>query len=366
MKTKHLVLLLLSLFLIASFDTNACTVFRLKAADGSMIVTRSMEFGVDLHYDLIIVPRNLTFTSPFINMKSGKRWAVKYGYLGIASLGLNYAVSDGLNEKGLSVGVLWYESDMQWQKVVPADSSRALASPMFPDWVLANFATVDELRNALPSIRVFAYTDSTKVKTVLPLHYIIHDANGGCVVVEFDKGECNIYDNPLGIMTNAPSFPWQLTNLRQYTGMSPDNSLPLTLDGLKLIPTGHGQGMWGIPGDITPPSRFVRLAMLTHFCDQQPDATRNLNLCEHIINSFTIPQGIILDKDANGKIMSAEITQWVSFHDLTNKIMYFKTYDNPNLRMINLKDLDFSAKGIKRLPMFGAKEIITDLMKSEK
>jgi len=363
MKTKQLIPLLALLFITVIKSSEACTIFRLKAADGSMIVTRSMEFGYDLHYDLIIVPRNKAFTSPFMKKTTGVRWSVRYGYVGVAGLGLDYGVSDGLNEKGLSIGALWYENDMQWQTVKPGDSLKALASPMFPDWVLANFANVDELRKALPGIKVFAYTDSAKMKSAPTLHFIVHDAAGGCVVVEFDKGECKVYDDPLGIMTNAPSFPWQITNLRQYAGMSPEIPLPLVLDGLKLVPTGHGQGMWGIPGDYTPPSRFIRLAMLTHFADQQPDATHNLNLSEHIINTFDIPRGIIVDKDANGKFISAETTQWVTFRDLTNRILYFKTYDNPNLRKIDLKDIDFSAKEIRRLPMFGLPETIINLLK---
>jgi choloylglycine hydrolase len=362
MKTLH-VLSMFCTLLVAAQSSDACTVFRLKASDGSMIVARSMEFGIDLHYDLVVVPRNKTFTSPFMKKTHGISWPVKYGYLGVAAMGLDYGVSDGMNEKGLSIGALWYENDMQWQKAVPGDSLKALASPMFPDWVLANFATVADLRNALPGIKVFAFTDSSKMKSVPTLHFIIYDAAGGCIVVEFDKGMCNVFDNPLGIMTNAPSFPWQIANLRQYTGMSTEVSPPLSLDGLKMVSTGHGQGMWGMPGDYTPPSRFVRLAMLTHFSDQQADAIHNLNLCEHVINTFAIPKGIIVDKDAKGKIFSSETTQWVTFRDLTNRIMYFKTYDNQTLRKIDLKELDFSAKEIKRMQMFGSQETVIDLLK---
>jgi len=361
MRTTKIVLLAAVILIAAVKTSEACTVFRLKAKDGSMIVARSMEFGVDLKYDLVIVPRNTPFNSPFMKNTAGIRWRVIYGYVGVASMGLDYGVSDGMNEKGLAIGALWYESDMQWQKALPADSLKSLASPMFPDWVLGNFSNVEDLRNALPSMKVFAYTDSTKMKFVPTLHFIVYDAQGRCIVVEFDKGECNIYDNPLGIMTNAPSFPWQLTNLRQYIGMSAQVPKPVSLDGIKLNPTGHGEGMWGIPGDLTPPSRFVRLAMLTAFAEQQPDATRNLNLCQHIINTFAIPKGVIIDKDASGKVVSEETTQWVSFRDLTNRIFYFKTYDNQTLRMLDLKTLDFMTKGIRRLSMYGTSETIIDI-----
>ena len=98
-------------------------------------------------------------------------------------------------------------------------------------------------------------------------------------LVEYDNGQCNIYDNPLGIMTNAPSLPWQLTNLRQYVGLENFNPITIKKDGFTVSPTGHGDGMFGIPGDYTPPSRFVRLAMFERFVNRQDDKEGNLNLC---------------------------------------------------------------------------------------
>jgi len=360
MKTKHLFLLLISLF-TGIFSPLACTIFRLKAADGSMIVTRSMEFSVDLHYDIIVVPRHKLFISPFMPGKNGLTWSARYGYVGVASMGLEFGVSDGMNEKGLALGLLWYETDMQWQKVTPADSNCALASAMLSDWLLGSFATVDDLRNALGVVKVFNYTDSVRLKAPLTVHYIVYDTTGGCIVIEFDQGICHIYDNPLGIMTNAPSFPWQMNNLRQYLGMNNANPLAYQIPGMTLRPTGHGEGMIGLPGDYTPPSRFVRLGVFLRFVDQQPDAIHNLTLAQHVINSFAIPLGMIVDKDQDGKVIASESTQWVTFRDLTHRIIYFKTYDNQTLRKIDLNKIDFSSGEIKHISMYGSGETIVDV-----
>jgi len=359
-KSIILFLVAFGIFGLTPNFSNSCTIFRLKAKDGSLMVTRSMEFGVDLKYDIIVVPRNHKFTSPFINNKNGMSWNAKYGYLGIASFGLEYGVSDGINEKGLSIGALWFEPDMKYQDVTPADSNIALAQAMFTDWVLSNFASTDELKSGINKVKVFKYTNLV-LKMAPTLHYAVYDANGGSIVVEYENGQCNIYDNPLGIMTNAPRFPWQISNLRQYLNMKPETPSPIVVDDYTLYPTGHGSGMFGIPGDYTPPSRFVRLAMLTYYCDKQPDATSNLNLSQHIINTFDIPFGIIVDKDNTGKITSEESTQWVTFRDLTNKIMYFRTYDNLTLRKINLSKLDFTNKTIVRYKMFDAPQTIIDM-----
>ena len=364
MKTMRITKTTILLLLLAGFsDAVSCMVFRMKANDGNITIGRSMEFGVDMKYDLVVVPENYPFSSPSPVSWMGLAWKTKYGYVGVASMGLNFGVSDGMNEKGLAVSALWYESDMQYQTVAPADSNVALAQAMYSDWVLGNFGTVDEVKAATRKVKVFMYSNPAMMKGALTLHFIVYDANGGCIVVEYDKGECNIYDNPLGIMTNSPSLPWHYTNLRQYIGIENTNPIPIKAGGFTFNATGHGDGMFGLPGDYTPPSRFVRLAMFEKFATRQPDAASNLNLCQHVINTFTIPFGIIVDKNENGEVVSAESTQWVSFRDLTNRIFYFKTYENPDLRKLDLTAIDFSDKEIRRISMYGSGQTIRDLTK---
>jgi len=207
MKKSALFFLAWLLGMLATGSSTACTVFSMKAKDGNITIARSMEFGVDLHYDFIVVPRNHSFLSPSPVSKTGIQWKTKYGYLGVASMGMDVGVSDGMNEQGLAVSVLWYEQNTEYQSVAPTDSARALAQMMYPDWALGNFSTVDEVRQATGQVKVFNYSDTAKMKGTLTVHFIVYDARGGCIVVEYDQGVCHIYDNPLGIMTNAPHFP---------------------------------------------------------------------------------------------------------------------------------------------------------------
>lgn len=324
------------------------------------MIGRSMEFAIDLKYDVIVVPRNKSYESPGPDGTEGLSWKTSYGYVGIGSLGLEYGLSDGMNEKGLAVGLLWFESDMKWQDAAPDERKRAIAQGMVGDWILGNFAGVEEVKREIGKVNVFNYTDpQTKISPTV--HFIVYDANGGCIVIEYEDGKCNIYDNPLGIMTNAPRFPWQLTNLRQYVGMTSEKPEPYQMSGVTFPATGHGSGMFGLPGDLTPPSRFVRLAVLTRFCDTQPNAERTLNLAQHIINTFDIPLGFVTDTLPDKKTVLRESTQWVTFRDLTKRIIYFRTYDNQNLRKIDLNNLDFSGAPVKRIPMFGTSEVIMDV-----
>ena len=100
---------ILCLVLSSSLPADSCTVFRLKADDGTIIVGRSMEFAVDMKYDVIVVPRNKSYVSPAPDGKEGLAWEAQYGYIGMAAFGMDYGISDGMNEAGLAVGMLWFE-----------------------------------------------------------------------------------------------------------------------------------------------------------------------------------------------------------------------------------------------------------------
>jgi len=169
-------------------------------------------------------------------------------------------------------------------------------------------------------------------------------------VLEFENGQLHIYDDQLGVLTNAPNFPWHMTNLRQYVGMNNSDPTGGVLDSLKLVPTGHGAGMFGVPGDITPPSRFVRLAIVVKCAEQQPNVEKNLNLAQHIVNSFDISRGLVVEKAADGKITAAETTEFATFKDLTNRVMYQRTYDNLDVTKIDLKKVDFSGNKFRYIP----------------
>lgn len=363
MKIKQVAAMGFLLFLVFARlpETEACSVFRVMAKDGTIISGRTMEFGHDMGYAAIVVPRNKNFTSPAPDGIAALKWKTKYGYVASNVLGKEDGISDGLNEAGLSFSLLWFDGDMQWQSVSSKDEFPALANIVFGSWVLGNFSTVGEAAEAIAKVKVFGIKNPELGGAIIPAHFILYDAKGDCIVVEYEKGNLHIYDNPLGIMTNAPNFPWMLTNLRNYVGINAGMLPPATFGGKSFNTTGHGSGMFGLPGDITPPARFVRLAVMTKFADETSNAEGALNLAQHIVSSLHIVRGMAVDRDKTGKIVASETTQWSTYRDLTNRIYYFRTYDNFNLRKIDLKNLDFTATHIKTIPMFADKEIIIDV-----
>ena len=342
---------IISLALIGSFGVaQGCMWFTLGAKDGSVVVGRTMEFGVPLKWQIVVAPRKMGFQSQAPNGQPGISWKTKYGYVGYYGAGPDGAVADGMNEAGLTTGALWFEHNTTYQEVKPGEESKSLNLSLMGPWILGNFATVEEVRKEVQNVVIYGAIVE-ELNMVPPVHLAVSDATGKTIVLEFEHGQLHVYDDYIGILTNAPNFPWHMTNLLQYVGMNNSNPTGGVLDSLKLVPTGHGAGMFGVPGDMTPPSRFVRLAIVVKSAERQPNVDKNLNLAQHIVNSFDISKGLVVEKGADGKITAAETTQFATFKDLTNRVMYQRTYDNLDVTKIDLKKVDFSGNKFKYMPL---------------
>ncbi len=316
----------------------------IQALDKSMINARSMEFAKPLFSTLLGSGRGEMIQSEAPGGRKGLSWTSKYGYVGIDCLGIN-APSDGMNEKGLSIGGLWLPTT-EYQQVTSEQEDKALSLELFGAWVLGNFATIEEVKAALPQVIVWAKS-VPQMGMVPPLHFAMHDVTGKSLVVEFLNGEQKVYDNPIAVLTNYPPFAWHRDNLRNYTKLVPStNGAPVDFQGETLQFYGHGNGLLGLPGDWMPASRFVRLAYIRQCAKTPKTAIEAVNVAEHLFNTVDIPIGPVL----GDKPDDADFTQWLVIKDLTNKKLYFRTYDNQALRLVDLKQLNFS-KGAKFKPV---------------
>ena len=322
-----------------------CTAFPVKAKDGSVIVGRTMEFALDLESNIIIVLRGKDNVGTGPKGLPGLRWRSRYGFVGFNSFD-GELVSDGLNEAGLAMSELWLPGHSSFPDASEADAKRALVATEFANWSLGNFATVAELNAALPSIKVLG-AETEEHKTI-PVHFAFHDPSGDCLVVEFVGGRVDVYDNPLGVLTNAPPFDWHVNNLRNYINLTALDVPHVELSEIEITATGKGTGMLGLPGDYTPPSRFVRAAAFSQAAEQPDDAAGAINTAWHIINTFDIFRGAVREQESDGETRY-DITQWVTVRDLTNRRLYFRTYESMRVRMVDLARLDFGADGIKTI-----------------
>ena len=265
------------------------------------------------------------------------------------------AIVDGLNEKGLAVAIFYFPDYAKYQEVTKAED--AIAPWELPTFLLGNCANVKEAVEATRSVRVGEVVQKDMGLTP-PCHYIVADASGRYVVLEYVNGELKVHDNPLGVITNAPSFDWHLTNLRNYVNLSVTNVPPAAISGIKLNSLGQGSGMLGLPGDFTPPSRFIRAVAFSQ--SALPVATAHDGVLQafHILNQFDIPKGAARGIE-QGKTV-ADYTLWTSVSDLKNLRYHFRTFDNSRIRMVDLKRIDLDAKEVKTFPM-SRQEVIEDL-----
>ncbi len=331
---KRIVIVLV--FLCICSASPACTDFQVKAKDGTVVIGRSMEFPVEEHSKVIVVPRGQQFTSVSDKGVKGLSWTNKYGYLAVDAFNVEDAYLEGLNEKGLAYDALMF-TGAQYQDETPGKSVTILD---FCSWIMGNFATVDEVKEALPKVNI----TNKKVKGApapMDLHVALHDASGRNLVIEFIDGKVNVYDNPLGVMTNRPDFPWQMNNLRNYINLDAHDRKDKEINGVKIEPTGVGSGMLGLPGDWTPPSRFVKIALCVDAANQAKDSAGAVNLAEHLLNTVDIPKGTIKENSSPAVKMEG-FAQWVVIKDLTNLVLYYKTYDNTVWKKVDLKKFDLN------------------------
>ncbi|NYT67168.1 linear amide C-N hydrolase [Pusillimonas noertemannii] len=328
--------------LLAPQWASACTSFLIRSTDGGAVYGRTMEFGFELESRAMVIPRAYKLSSTGPDGKPAMSWTGKYAAVGLNALGLT-ALVDGMNEKGLAGGVLYFPGYAGYADPAKADPAKSLAPWDFLTWALTNHATVAEVKAALSDVAVINVIQEA-LKIAPPLHYTLHDATGASLVIEPIDGKLKVYDNPLGVMTNSPSFDWHLTNLSNYVKLSSVNAPPLKVGGVTIPPLGQGSGLLGIPGDGTPPSRFVRALGYTLSAEPVASGPQSVRLAEHIVNNFDIPKGWVRDKDQGSEPL--EYTQWSSVADLSNRSYYVKTYDDPVLRGIDLKTVDLDAKEV--------------------
>lgn len=355
-KTRKRALYCLTMFsmlvvMIAAFalwqKADACTAITLKAEDGSAIQARTEEWGTfDLESEVMVTPRGLNLQSITPDNKPGLKWKSKYGVLGLNSLH-KPAYVDAVNEKGLSVSVLYHLGYAEYQAYDPNQAHRSLHPLDLPMWLLTSFATVGEVRERLPGIMVVPVPVKELGGIPAPVHFLVSDAAGKTIVIEYLKGRLHIYDNPVGVLTNNPEFPWHLTNLSNYIGLQAKSRKPIKVGDLEVKPLGMGTGMLGLPGDYSPPSRFVRAAALRNTV--RPLAAGEDAILEafRILNNFDIPLGAI---DAPGKGIAGN-TQWTTAIDTRALRYYYRTQYNSRLRVIDLKTVNFTRNKITYVPM---------------
>ncbi len=156
--------------------SEACSVFRVTAKDGTIMSGRTMEFGSDLKPGLIAVPRGRKFVSRR-RMESGTVLDVTLRVRGDERF-RNRGGRHGRHERG---GTHLQRPVVRGRHPVSGRGSPGPGQGHCPHdgriWILGRFATVGEAVEALRNVRVFSLVVPQMGKAP-PGHFILYDAKG--------------------------------------------------------------------------------------------------------------------------------------------------------------------------------------------
>ncbi len=321
----------------AAIPAGACTGIALTAKDGSYIQARTIEWAKGyLESGYAIIPRGEKLFSYTPDGGQGAHFTAKYGVVGLTVADKNF-IAEGLNEAGLSCGLFFFPDYGSYAKFDPQKRDITIADMQLNQWILTQFSTIDEVKHALLNGKAIV----TGLVGNAVIHWRIGEANGRQVVLEIVNGVPHFYENTVGVITNAPGFQWHLTNLSNYINLYGGTAKAHDMGDFTVNPIGSGSGLLGLPGDATPPSRFIRAAFIRNTAPQLADAPSTVFQTFHLLNFFDVPLGFETNADAQfPNIPSA--TQWTSSIDLTHKKVYYHTAYNVNIRCIDLGSIDFS------------------------
>lgn len=356
-KSKLSALLVAACGFAAHIPANACTGITLKSKDGAAVAARTIEWAESVMNTMyVVVPRNQELQSLTPSGMDGMKFKTKYGFVGLAVEQKEFMV-EGLNEKGLSAGLFYFPNYGEYQPYDAAQKDRCLADFQLVSYVLGECSTVDEVKKALAKVRVIGI--DPRASTV---HWRFTEASGRQIVLEIVNQEMHFYDNPLGVLTNSPGIEWHWMNLNNYVNLQPGTLPEHNFGPVEGNSFGHGSGLLGLPGDFTPPSRFVRAAFFQITAAQQPSAQESVFQAFHILNNFDIPTGT---EHPWGKSPAdvPSATQFTVASDTHNRMIYYRTMYNSNIRCIDLKAIDFNRVGYQSHPLDAVKKQPVEMVK---
>jgi penicillin V acylase-like amidase (Ntn superfamily) len=292
----------------------ACTRFVYHGADGQVLTARSMDWKNDVMTNLYVLPKGVERTGEAGS--NSIRWKAKYG--SVVATGYDVSTTDGVNEAGLAANLLWLvESEYP---SFGKDSKPGLTIAAWAQYVLDNFATVDEAVTALETQPFTIVTDSVPGESRLTtLHLSISDASGDSAIVEYIEGKQVIHHSrDYQVMTNSPIFDQQLA-LDAYWKQ---------IGGTVML-----------PGTNRAADRFARASFYVNAIPKFEDPNRSVASVFSVIRNVSVPFGLNTPEEPN-----ISSTRWRTVVDHKRKLYFFESALTPNTFWIDLRKIDFSSE----------------------
>lgn len=311
-----------------------CTSLKLKYKE-RYVFGRNLD--LEYHFNEGVIALNESYLMKYKFLKEEK---ANKKIMGIGSLLDDYPLfAEAMNEDGLCIAGLNYPGNAYYHENIEENKIN-LAPYELINYLLIHAKNIDEVKAISKNIHLVAKS----FKDGLPLsylHYLISDKDRS-IVLEPDKDGIKIYDNPYEVLTNNPSFPFHLENVKQYGNLSNKYYLNNLTSKSDLKPFCIGLNAHGLPGDSSSPSRFIKTLYLKEKVEENLTSEEELiNEAFHIFSSVSVIKGSALTSENK-----SEITIYTSVLDPFNFIYYYKTYEDLSVKSVAFKNITFDKKNI--------------------
>lgn len=308
--------------------------------NGDFYFGRNLDLDCSFGQRVVITPRNYPFT--FKRMEPVSR---HYGMIGMAAVMGGYPMyAEAVNEKGLCMAGLNFPGNACYP--VEGEKKYQVTPYELIPWILGQCSSVSEAAGYLRQADLAGLPFAPEVP-LAPLHFMLADRRESLVAEPLEEG-LKLYENPVGVLTNNPPFPFHLMNMRQYlnlTARAPENRFSESID---MKPFGQGMGAIGLPGDASPASRFVRTAFLRWNSRAPREEKASVSQFFHILDSVAMARGMVLTEEGR-----EDITIYSCCVNARSGAYYFRTYDNHRIQKVDLRgeDLEGSRLTSYELPV---------------
>jgi len=297
-----------------------CTAISMKTGD--CYFGRNLDFEHTFGEKIVITPRNYRF-----DFSDGSFAQNHYAIIGMAVVCENFPLYfDAVNEVGLGMAGLNFPKYACYNKI--ADGKENTASYEFIPKILSRCKDIAEAKKIVENTNI---TDSSFKENMppTPLHWLISDGESS-ITVEQTKDGMKVYDNPVGVLTNSPTFDVHMANLSSYMHLSPYEPQNTFSDKIKIEAFSRGMGAIGLPGDLSSMSRFVRAAFtkLNLVCEDD----ENSAVCSffHALYSVYQQRGCVRLESG------LEKTNYSCCCNMSKGIYYYTTYNNPQICAVDM------------------------------
>ncbi len=313
--------------------------------------TQNHYFGrnLDLEYSyketVTITPRNYNF-----KFRKVKDVNTHYAIIGMAFVADNYPLYyDAINEKGLGMAGLNFPGNADYKE--EKEGKDNIAPFEFIPYVLSQCSNIKEVKGLLKNINIALINFSNELPAS-PLHWIISDKEIS-ITVESVKDGLKVYDNPVGVLTNNPTFDMQMFNLNNYMSLSIEQPINNFSNKLNLETYSRGMGALGLPGDLSSASRFVKATFTKMNSISGNSESESISQFFHILGSVYQQRGCVHMGENK-----YEITIYSSCCNMDKGIYYYKTYENSQITGIDMYKEDLEGNNLISYDLIKGEQIL--------